>query len=369
MTRRSTDPGKNPNLRQTNARTYFSAIWDTINLSDFFIEIWASIRFFFDFTRRRPGTHGQHTKLQKTSVRLLITLDPVKATADPEYRFLPHTIDSQEKMPLSSMDHSPMMTPMATSPTPPRRSPSGNHVNDPRSPASTASYQKTGTEQSNAWRPSDEEAANVRTVRAPLYANPKPNASDQQSSAHTQRGPPQWGTPQWGDSYSATQPFQHPASASGSRWAISAAPPAAFPDPQPFSSTFPPFKSPNSATHGIPITSPSYHPPGIDQTATTHTMQLSPPSARTFPSPHPTGSVQPTSAVSGKSIHTLSTQPNSTGSSHYATPAQTPGEIVSEERGRGAPPWYGEMERNAMEERSTSRPQSGIGIPGNPRLF
>ena len=56
----------NPNQRPTNFKTYLSAIWDTINLSDFAVEIWAALKFFVLYMLGRPGTHSQATKLQKT---------------------------------------------------------------------------------------------------------------------------------------------------------------------------------------------------------------------------------------------------------------------------------------------------------------
>ncbi|KIR56013.1 hypothetical protein I315_01077 [Cryptococcus gattii Ru294] len=73
-----TDPQKNPYQRATNFKTYLQAIWDTINLSDFFSEIYLACKFFVDYARGKPGTHSGATKLQKT--------------------FMPHTIpeESQE---------------------------------------------------------------------------------------------------------------------------------------------------------------------------------------------------------------------------------------------------------------------------------
>ncbi|KIR30611.1 hypothetical protein I309_00749 [Cryptococcus deuterogattii LA55] len=73
-----TDPQKNPYQRATNFNTYLQAIWDTINLSDFFSEIYLACKFFVDYARGKPGTHSGATKLQKT--------------------FMPHTIpeESQE---------------------------------------------------------------------------------------------------------------------------------------------------------------------------------------------------------------------------------------------------------------------------------
>lgn len=63
---RSTNPAINPYQRPTGARTYFAAIWDTINLSDFVVEIWLALHFFLDFLLGRPGTRSQSTKMQKT---------------------------------------------------------------------------------------------------------------------------------------------------------------------------------------------------------------------------------------------------------------------------------------------------------------
>lgn len=62
----STDPQKNPYQRATNFKTYLQAIWDTINLSDFFSEIYLACKFFVDYARGKPGTHSGATKLQKT---------------------------------------------------------------------------------------------------------------------------------------------------------------------------------------------------------------------------------------------------------------------------------------------------------------
>ena len=62
----STKSKINPYQRPTSYRTYFQAIWDTINLSDFCLEIWRAIKFFVDYVRGKPGTHGDATMLQKT---------------------------------------------------------------------------------------------------------------------------------------------------------------------------------------------------------------------------------------------------------------------------------------------------------------
>ena len=62
----STSPELNPNIRQTGWKTYFQAIWDTINLSDFGREIWLSTKFFFNFLMGKRGVKGEETKLQKT---------------------------------------------------------------------------------------------------------------------------------------------------------------------------------------------------------------------------------------------------------------------------------------------------------------
>ena len=60
----------NPIQRPTGWRTYFQAIWDTINLSDFGLEIWLAIKFFFNFLRGKEGTRSQPTKMQQTCVVL-----------------------------------------------------------------------------------------------------------------------------------------------------------------------------------------------------------------------------------------------------------------------------------------------------------
>jgi len=64
----STDPKMNPAQRPTGWGTYFQAIWDTVNLSDFGIEIWLAIKFFFNFLRGVEGTRSQPTKMQQTWV-------------------------------------------------------------------------------------------------------------------------------------------------------------------------------------------------------------------------------------------------------------------------------------------------------------
>ena len=63
---RSTNPVMNPYQRPTGWKTYFQAIWDTINLSDFAFEIYYALKFFVDFVRGKPGTHAESTKLQRT---------------------------------------------------------------------------------------------------------------------------------------------------------------------------------------------------------------------------------------------------------------------------------------------------------------
>ncbi|WWC60659.1 uncharacterized protein I303_103234 [Kwoniella dejecticola CBS 10117] len=61
-----TDPLKNPHQRKTSIKTYFQAIWDTINLADFGLEIYLACKFFVDYMRGKPGTHSSSTKLQRT---------------------------------------------------------------------------------------------------------------------------------------------------------------------------------------------------------------------------------------------------------------------------------------------------------------
>ncbi|WWD18220.1 hypothetical protein CI109_102670 [Kwoniella shandongensis] len=61
-----TDRMKNPHQRKTGFKTYCQAIWDTINLSDFFVEIYYACKFFVDYIRGVPGTHSSSTKLQRT---------------------------------------------------------------------------------------------------------------------------------------------------------------------------------------------------------------------------------------------------------------------------------------------------------------
>lgn len=33
-------------------------LWDSINYTDFAVEIWGSLKFYFDYSRKKPGTHG-----------------------------------------------------------------------------------------------------------------------------------------------------------------------------------------------------------------------------------------------------------------------------------------------------------------------
>ncbi|WWC88208.1 uncharacterized protein L201_003113 [Kwoniella dendrophila CBS 6074] len=61
-----TDPLKNPHQRHTSFKTYLQAIWDTINLSDFGLEIYLACKFLVDYIRGKPGTHSSSTKLQRT---------------------------------------------------------------------------------------------------------------------------------------------------------------------------------------------------------------------------------------------------------------------------------------------------------------
>ncbi|EIW65413.1 hypothetical protein TREMEDRAFT_36313, partial [Tremella mesenterica DSM 1558] len=56
----------NPYQRKTGVATYFQAIWDTINLSDFALELYRACKFFIDYLRGKPGTHGAPTMMQKT---------------------------------------------------------------------------------------------------------------------------------------------------------------------------------------------------------------------------------------------------------------------------------------------------------------
>ncbi|ORX35039.1 organic solute transporter Ostalpha-domain-containing protein [Kockovaella imperatae] len=154
-----TSPEMNPNQRPTNARTYFSAIWDTINLSDFAAEIWAALKFFVAFILGRPGTHSRQTKMQKT--------------------FMPHTMNPREKMPMESMDSTNRPFPGRTS--------SGNVISNVQSPsAAAASYQRLDV-QSNSWRPSTDEASGLEP-RHP-FANPTPAPTIPASGSFSHAGP------------------------------------------------------------------------------------------------------------------------------------------------------------------------------------
>jgi len=35
----------------------FKPLWDSINYTDFVVEIWATFKFYFDYARNKPGTH------------------------------------------------------------------------------------------------------------------------------------------------------------------------------------------------------------------------------------------------------------------------------------------------------------------------
>lgn len=63
---RSTNPKINPVQRPTGFKTYCQAIWDTINLTDFVLEIWHALVFFVNYMRGKPGTRGHTTQFQKT---------------------------------------------------------------------------------------------------------------------------------------------------------------------------------------------------------------------------------------------------------------------------------------------------------------
>ncbi|GFZ43421.1 hypothetical protein JCM24511_01141 [Saitozyma sp. JCM 24511] len=61
-----TNPKINPVQRPTGFKTYCQAIWDTINLTDFVLEIWHALVFFVNYMRGKPGTRGHTTQFQKT---------------------------------------------------------------------------------------------------------------------------------------------------------------------------------------------------------------------------------------------------------------------------------------------------------------
>ncbi|ORY23937.1 organic solute transporter Ostalpha-domain-containing protein [Naematelia encephala] len=71
--------------RQTGWKTYFQAIWDTINLADFLLELWFAVKFFFDFMRGKPGTRATSSKFQMT--------------------FMPDSIPDNEKVQLDQLNH------------------------------------------------------------------------------------------------------------------------------------------------------------------------------------------------------------------------------------------------------------------------
>ncbi|OCF31838.1 hypothetical protein I317_03341 [Kwoniella heveanensis CBS 569] len=118
-----TDPTKNPYQRKTGIKTYFQAIWDTINLSDFAVEIYLSCKFLIDYIRGKPGTHSRPTKLQSTFIidsddhpqpsqelsALQFTHDP-KSTgphSDPTYPQTGAPIATPSQNPYNGMARSP----------------------------------------------------------------------------------------------------------------------------------------------------------------------------------------------------------------------------------------------------------------------
>jgi Organic solute transporter Ostalpha len=51
--------------RRNRTTSIWRPIWDSINFSDFAIEIWSSFAFFVDYARGKPHTHSQRTDLGK----------------------------------------------------------------------------------------------------------------------------------------------------------------------------------------------------------------------------------------------------------------------------------------------------------------
>ncbi|WVR05565.1 hypothetical protein IAU60_002584 [Kwoniella sp. DSM 27419] len=123
-----TDPAKNPYQRKTSVKTYFQAIWDTINLSDFAVEIYRACKFFVDYLRGKPGTHSHPTKLQQTfmpddmeekpqelsSLQFTHTadgtqhpVDPARAGSQPKMGSLSRSADSYQRIRNVSAEHRP----------------------------------------------------------------------------------------------------------------------------------------------------------------------------------------------------------------------------------------------------------------------
>ena len=196
---------------------------------------------------------------------------------------------------------------------------------------------------------------------------------------------------QWGASYSSAQPTQpgngyqqsspsrtdylhpqaYPASNSQPNYGQYGSPPAqssptraAFPAPHPYGSPDPPMSSRSNNSLAVPITSPSRRPPGSQPTAQTYPTQASSLSPPGFPSPHPTGA---TPAGSSQTVYTLGTGSARSGNSVYVTPAQTPGDMGSTEPRWDQPSYT--HDPNSSGSQRKERPESGIGIPGNPKLF
>ncbi|KAK8865604.1 hypothetical protein IAR55_000748 [Kwoniella newhampshirensis] len=164
-----TDRAKNPRQRETGFKTYCQAIWDTINLADFFVEIYLACKFFVDYMRGVPGTHSSSTKLQRT--------------------FMPDSIgDAPQEL---SKFHGPKgyndepTVDAFTPPPKPIRSPSGNVLYP--SVRSPGSYQRLQEEQGNVRSDLEEAPIQRRGVSA---TSPQKSAGTASFDTAYQKTPP-----------------------------------------------------------------------------------------------------------------------------------------------------------------------------------
>ena len=213
-------------------------------------------------------------------------------------------------------------------PSGPRRTPSGNLIQDLK-PNAKNTYQRIDA-QSNAWRPAENES--------PLLDPQHPFAKPSGPSA------------QWGDAYTnlyANGPMRDEA--------------PSFPSPHPYgnaSNLPPPVSSSPFRPNHASATAPNYIPPGGSSSPSkANGNQRSPTSQQPFPSPHPPGPQPP---VSARSVQTTGSHGTDSGTSYYATPAATPGDYRGSEQ-----PWPDSRPDGGQRQ----RPESGIGLPGNPRLY
>ncbi|WWC68309.1 uncharacterized protein I206_102233 [Kwoniella pini CBS 10737] len=173
-----TDPIKNPYQRKTSIKTYFQAIWDTINLADFGVEIYLACKFLVDYARGKPGTHSSSTKLQRT--------------------FMPESIgDGPQELSNLKTGYANQSTPNGFSAQNPQKK-QDNFTSPPRPVRSGSTGLKSANSYQRLYENSNINNKNQNTDSTPNYASPasQPYHTPDQQTISPQTASSRYITPQ-----------------------------------------------------------------------------------------------------------------------------------------------------------------------------